>query len=322
MKKIFFTVLILLVLPRVAHSYGCITQDWFNGCPSAEDLDFFPGNNPNCRCNNANPPICRITDVYRDHCPRWAKRCTCNDNLTGTVDPVTGVDLGSGGQNPGGGGGGDDCDEPLPCTACVDTGWESYGTGYEIKKTGGTCVNNSCTSYGECINQTIEYRCASGYCGTSTDGQTGCVKTTMSASGCRVMDKFEFECPDGVENCMCTNTYPKICSVLDIFDTLPSWATNYICGYNVWTTTATGYEKQTIATFENGSCTAATTSYRCANGYYGTSTNGTSGCTQCPSPGTSTAATNTSITQCYISAGKELSDVTGKYAYTQNCYYK
>ena len=270
------------------------------------------------------PPRCTIVSTFSEKCPvirnEFDYECFCSPGI-GEINPVTGDRIDDD-DNPGGGGGGDDCDEPLPCTACVDTGWESYGTGYEIKKTGGTCVNNSCTSTGECINQTIEYRCASGYCGTSTDGQTGCVKTTVSTSGCRVMDKFEFECPDGVEICQCTNTYPKICYVQDIFDTLPSWATNYICGYNVWTTTATGYEKQTMATFENGSCTAATTSYRCANGYYGTSTNGTSGCTQCPSPGTSTAATNTSITQCYISAGKELSDVTGKYAYTQNCYYK
>lgn len=318
MKKV-FTALLLLMLPHAAHPYGCVTTDMFTGCPSAEDLEWFPGNSPSCICTNANPPLCRIQDIFK-HCPKWSKNCTCNDSLTPTRDPDTGEAVSGGGSGTGGGGGGGGCDEPLSCNACYDTNWESNGTGYQVKKTGGTCVDNSCTSHGKCIDQTIEYRCAPGYCGTSTDGETGCIKTTIP-TGCRVLDTFQFECPAGVENCLCTNSIPKICRALDIFDTPPSWATNYICGYNVWTATGTGYEQQIETTTENETCTSSNITYRCAAGYYGTTTNGTSGCTKCPTPGTSTAGTNTSMTQCYIPAGTEMSDSSGTYIYTKNCYY-
>ncbi len=62
------------------------------------------------------------------------------------------------------------------------------------------------------------------------------------------------------------------------------------------------------------------TSYRCAAGYYGTSSNGTSGCTKCTSPGTSTAG-STSITRCYVPSGTTGSDSTGTFTYTSNCYW-
>ena len=123
------------------------------------------------------PPRCTIVSTFSEKCPvirnEFDYECFCSPGI-GEINPVTGDRIDDD-DNPGGGGGGDDCDEPLPCTACVDTGWESYGTGYEIKKTGGTCVNNSCTSTGECINQTIEYRCATGYWGKSTNGTSGCI---------------------------------------------------------------------------------------------------------------------------------------------------
>lgn len=325
MKKVFY-LLFLIMLPRIADAtdYACRITNFFEAeCPTARDFGWSnTANNPKCICNSAIPPLCTITDIYDGHCPRnyygsEEIQCNCVSGQKGNVNPNTGgrPETGSGG---GGGGGG--CDEPLPCTACYDTGWESNGTGYQVKKTGGTCVDNSCTSYGKCIDQTIEYRCAPGYCGTSTDGKTGCIKTTIP-TGCRVLDTFQFECPADVENCLCTNSIPKICRALDIFDTPPSWATNYICGYNVWTANGTGYEQQIETTTENETCISVNKTYRCAAGYYGTTTNGTSGCTKCPTPGTSNTGTNTSMTQCYIPADTEMSDSSGTYIYTKNCYY-
>ncbi|MDE6250537.1 MAG: hypothetical protein K2M34_02800 [Alphaproteobacteria bacterium] len=60
--------------------------------------------------------------------------------------------------------------------------------------------------------------------------------------------------------------------------------------------------------------------YRCVSGYYGSPSNATSGCTQCPTPGTS-ANGATSITSCYIPSGTTFSDTSGSGTYTANCYY-
>ena len=87
-----------------------------------------------------------------------------------------------------------------------------------------------------------------------------------------------------------------------------------------WSTVKTGYEKRTVC---NNGC--GTVEYRCAAGYYGASTNGSSGCTICPSSGgvagKSVAGSNTEITSCYIPANTPLSDSTGTYQYTSDCYY-
>ncbi|MDE6481740.1 MAG: hypothetical protein K2L25_02890 [Alphaproteobacteria bacterium] len=83
-----------------------------------------------------------------------------------------------------------------------------------------------------------------------------------------------------------------------------------------------GYESKSTRTCSclNG-CKVTSTSYRCAAGYYGTSTNGTTGCTACPNGGTSVAGSNTSITSCYLPTGTKFSDPSGSGDYTGNCYY-
>ena len=82
----------------------------------------------------------------------------------------------------------------------------------------------------------------------------------------------------------------------------------------------TGYERRTVC--KNG---CGTYEYRCAAGYYGKPTNDTSGCTKCPSSGNvagqSVAGSNKAITSCYIPANTSLSDSTGTYQYTSDCYY-
>lgn len=89
-----------------------------------------------------------------------------------------------------------------------------------------------------------------------------------------------------------------------------------------WGAYSTGYEKRTVATCNTSTCVCTKTDlYRCAAGYYGTSTNGTSGCTQCPESGQSVAG-STDITSCYLPAGTTFSDSTGSGTYTADCYYK
>lgn len=97
------------------------------------------------------------------------------------------------------------------------------------------------------------------------------------------------------------------------------------CESTTWATHQTGYEKRTTATCNTIMCVCnKKTEYRCAVGYYGTTTNGTSGCTKCPSlngiSGTSNAGT-TVITSCNIPAGSVGTDTTGTFTYTANCYY-
>lgn len=109
------------------------------------------------------------------------------------------------------------------------------------------------------------------------------------------------------------------------------------CAPTSWTALRTGYETRTnrtcSATGASGTCNSAT-QYRCAAGYYGSSTNGTSGCTQCPqwtgvytnsgkttlARGTSSAGT-TAITGCYVAPGTYY-DATGTFKITSNCAYK
>lgn len=92
------------------------------------------------------------------------------------------------------------------------------------------------------------------------------------------------------------------------------------CSNGSWTAGNTGYQKKQVASCVCGVC-KKDYEYRCAANYYGSSTNGTSGCRACPNGGKSQAG-STSITSCYLSTGTSGSDVTGSYQYTGNCYYK
>ena len=97
------------------------------------------------------------------------------------------------------------------------------------------------------------------------------------------------------------------------------------CTSSNWEAYGTGYQRMINRDCNcDGTC-QSTTKYRCAAGYYGTSTNGTSGCTRCPSSGgvygTSIAGA-TAITSCYIPKDTTLTDSYGNYVFTSNCYYK
>ncbi len=94
------------------------------------------------------------------------------------------------------------------------------------------------------------------------------------------------------------------------------------CTTGSWGAAGTGYEKRTYC---NSSTCTQTTQYRCAAGYYGTSTNGTSGCTSCKTATSNNSATSTAgstvITSCYIPSGTSFSDDKGSGTYNANCYY-
>ena len=94
-----------------------------------------------------------------------------------------------------------------------------------------------------------------------------------------------------------------------------------------WVNAGTGYMRRASRTCScSGSCNT-TYVYACATGYYGHSTNGTSGCTKCPTPSNNAYVTTvvtreeTTVSDCYIPAGFPTSDSSGSYSYTANCYH-
>jgi len=86
-----------------------------------------------------------------------------------------------------------------------------------------------------------------------------------------------------------------------------------------WGASSTGYETKATRTCKCNSCIEEY-SFRCAAGYYGNPTITTSGCTACPTGGTSAPGAKAK-TECYIPAGTTQSDSTGTYVITSNCYY-
>ena len=165
-------------------------------------------------------------------------------------------------------------------------------------------VQYVCATYGakEC------YKSGSGSTSTTyvyspcTSCSPGYTLTYVAISQCGLTNKIFKACDCICSNCTSDTTY---------------------------TAAGTGYQKKINRQCECGSGTATcktTTVYQCAVGYYGHSTNGTSGCTRCPSSGgvygTTAAAGSTAITSCYIPSGSSFSDGTGSGTYTGNCYYQ
>lgn len=101
------------------------------------------------------------------------------------------------------------------------------------------------------------------------------------------------------------------------------------CVSTDWTPGLSGLETQTTATCNKLTCECTKIiDTRCQAGYYGSgrfTINGTDPCTICPSSGgiagQSVTGSNTKITDCYIPANTSMSDGTGTYTYTNNCYY-
>lgn len=109
-------------------------------------------------------------------------------------------------------------------------------------------------------------------------------------------------------------------------DTFSSASDVYVCvkmctaTYGNWEDLGTGYERRSV-TRPTGCNNASSYQYRCAAGYYGSSSNGTSGCTKCPSvcdnvQTTSTAGSNTTVGTCCAAAGSRGTDAKGAFKLT------
>lgn len=136
-----------------------------------------------------------------------------------------------------------------------------------------------------------------------------------------------------IKNCtVCESGYKRVTQSIQLS---PSCTVSYYsceedcsagcsgCTSTDWAALRTGYQSRTVATCSCTTCIKKT-EYRCASGFYGTSTNGTSGCTQCPSDGTivgTSAAGSTERTSCYIAAGTTFSESEGDGLYSGTSYY-
>ncbi|MDW2958441.1 MAG: hypothetical protein R8M37_01355 [Alphaproteobacteria bacterium] len=69
------------------------------------------------------------------------------------------------------------------------------------------------------------------------------------------------------------------------------------------------------------SCLIEDYEYYCDQDYYGTPTNGSSGCTPCPEEGLTEYFAAESITECYLPANTNYTDATGTYIFTDDCFH-
>lgn len=133
-----------------------------------------------------------------------------------------------------------------------------------------------------------------------------------------------------VYDCNCPSGYTKIYTNIGACDNMQHISS---CSCNCSSCTSdssysnysTGYQRQAVRSCDcsSGTATCKTTyQYRCAAGYYGSSTNGTSGCSKCTSSGTSDLGDNATQSKCYLTAGTSMSDGTGTYTCSDKSYYK
>lgn len=176
---------------------------------------------------------------------------------------------------------------------------------------------------GDCTNITAT-RC------TCTNG---CTDVTWTTSGMATGYEYSIQCGSTCD------TSRKYRCAADYYGTTTNGTTGCQHKDNCISDTvyksfgSTGYERKITRGYNSTSrtCVDRVVSYRCAPNYYGTSTNGTSGCTQCPGSeagglgagetnGTSNAGT-TSITGCYMPKDVEICDGTGCFDLMSDCYW-
>ena len=105
------------------------------------------------------------------------------------------------------------------------------------------------------------------------------------------------------------------CSVVQVVCAKCTGCSN--CNDSLWSSAAPGHEVRQIRTCNCNTC-SSTPEFRCAAGYYGSPSNGSSGCTACPSGSTSSAG-STSKSDC-CESGDSGSDGTGSWSKPACCY--
>ncbi|MDR1338360.1 MAG: hypothetical protein LBJ73_05040 [Rickettsiales bacterium] len=175
-----------------------------------------------------------------------------------------------------------------------------------------------------------------------------CGMDRVYGAGFQCPSSGECTCPNGGTGCVCDeNNYidTSKCCRKDCSNKCADgiWKPSSVSGHEAYHNAQ--LQKSSSCTCADGltSCTATcgcinvgVSDYRCAVGYYGTSVDGTSGCTQCPlvvgvysdsfltyeARGTTVDAGNgKSQSDCYLANGGKYYDATGDLTLTGNCTY-
>ena len=242
-----------------------------------------------------------------------------SDPVNTRATPSCIPNIGEGTSCPGGGGdtgGGIPCDK---CPHCESMDWTDLNPGYQMRVTA-SCNTSQC----RCTKR-IEYRCAPGWYGTTTDGYTGC-----SRRGCSGTVYFENGDVVTGANVVVKNTTNGVVTDLDgLF---------YLSGCDVGTeliVTMIGLVRQDVTVTDADRTNMEITmpddygEINCDAGYYMDWSTGQSRCIKCPAYGNvagQIAASNShnfdnDITYCYIPSGTQINDATGAFEYTSNCRY-
>lgn len=137
---------------------------------------------------------------------------------------------------------------------------------------------------------------------------------------------------DHIGDCSSTSDADGYGSSADYRYTTCTCSASECANVGTWLDFNTKFQRRAKYTCQSGSCKATGSyEYRCATGYWGSSTNGTSGCSQCPAIddkmttktyGTSTPGANTAMESCHLVPGT-YEDTTGTFTITgANCNYK
>lgn len=237
-----------------------------------------------CNIEDDSDPINSVTcATYSDSCYNGYRVRSCKTCRTGTSLSSTTISV------PG-------CGTPVGYDDCVFSGGTDpdeceglclIGGSYTSVSSGTNCA----TSIGSCYGTQKLTSCT-----TCPTGYTLTTKSKITASCGTVSYKT---CVKDSSSCdgTCTNCVSSL----------------------RWSQLGDGVESRITKTCNTLTCNClSSTEYRCASGYYGTANGLTNNCVECPSSGLSMAGSNTSITSCFVTSGK---DGTGTYDYEPFCYY-
>ena len=201
------------------------------------------------------------------------------------------------------------------CTTCK-SGWTHSTETIQISQYTSKTV-------GQCRRGMTLYCTATDYSGSGYPEIKGCKRIKAQKFGSEIVSTCEeceagwnlFEQEQSVDGCSNKYTYQTCSRRLIIDDCDPDKCKDDL----LWSSPSAGanYVTKTNRNCFRGRCMELTV-YSCKGGYYGTADAISKDCHACPSGGTSEPGSNTEITKCYSTSGK---NATGNYIFIPKCYY-
>jgi hypothetical protein len=184
---------------------------------------------------------------------------------------------------------------------------------------GNPAINVSGTIY-------IDSYCRAGSGNIGACKLTRCVGNyyVYNVSGCAECDCGNNPAAGGATSgtCSCNNSGDPDYSTCVMPCTACPGPSGYLpCGNNVEAETYGGRCTGNSAT-SSGTCLSRSVRYRCERGFYGTPLGcNADECEPCPDSGKTGSAGSAVVTDCYQEIGTSGNDSSGRFDYTDNCYY-